>query len=77
LRRYWHQYKNDPDYLGTLTQMDAGIGVIRSALAARGMSDSTVIFFTTDVSCCPASFSRAGVPFFSIYCLKKINCTFV
>lgn len=45
---YWHMYKNDPDYLGTLTQMDKGIGVIREALAARGMDNNTVIFFTTD-----------------------------
>ncbi len=45
---YWHQYQNDPDYLGTLTQMDAGIGAIRSAIATRGMTDDTVVFFTTD-----------------------------
>lgn len=45
----WHSmYKNDPDYLGTLSQMDAGIGMIREALAAHGMDKNTVIFFTTD-----------------------------
>ena len=45
---YYHMYKNDPDYLGTLTQMDAGIGAIRAAVAARGMDKNTIVFMTTD-----------------------------
>jgi hypothetical protein len=45
---YYHLYQNDPDYLGTLTQMDAGIGAIRAAVAARSMASNTVVIMTTD-----------------------------
>ena len=46
--QFYSQYKNDPDYLGTLTQMDTAIGFMRAAIAKRGFGDNTVIFFTTD-----------------------------
>ena len=36
------------DYLGTLTQMDAQIGALRTLLAARGARDDTLVWFTAD-----------------------------
>ena len=46
--QYWDMYKTDPDYLGTLTQMDVQIGRALDMLDSRGLSDNTVIFYTTD-----------------------------
>jgi len=45
---FYALYQNDPDYLGTLTQMDSAIGVLRREIASRSMGDNTVVFMTTD-----------------------------
>jgi arylsulfatase A-like enzyme len=48
LPEFYRLYQNDPDYLGTLTQMDSAIGVLRREIDARGMGDNTVVFMTSD-----------------------------
>ena len=45
---YWKLYSKDPDYLGTLTQMDVQIGRILSLLKQHNVYQNTVIFFTAD-----------------------------
>lgn len=45
---FYNLYQNDPDYLGTLTQMDHAIGVLMAELDKRDMADNTVIIMTTD-----------------------------
>ena len=45
---FYALYQNDPDYLGTLTQMDSAIGVLRREIAKRAMADNTVVIMTTD-----------------------------
>eukprot|EP00300_Choanocystis_sp_HF-7_P001302 c11050_g1_i1.p1 GENE.c11050_g1_i1~~c11050_g1_i1.p1 ORF type:complete len:572 (+),score=118.97 c11050_g1_i1:255-1718(+) len=46
--KYYDLYEKDPDYLGTLTQLDVQIGRIRSLLEEYGMSNNTMIIFTSD-----------------------------
>ena len=58
---FYSLYENDPDYLGTLTQMDAAIGVLRREIDSRGMGNNTVVFMTTDNGCVPRQGGRAGV----------------
>lgn len=45
---FYNLYQNDPDYLGTLTQMDYAIGVLMNELEKRDMADNTVVVMTTD-----------------------------
>ena len=46
--KYYAQYRRDPDYLGTLTQMDVQIGRLMDLLEQTGVSGSTVVFYTSD-----------------------------
>lgn len=41
------RYKHDPDYLGTLTQLDVQFGRILDLLKSTGVYENTVIFYTT------------------------------
>lgn len=43
---FYAQYQNDPDYLGTLTQLDVQIGRLVQVLKDAGEYDNTVIFYT-------------------------------
>eukprot|EP00039_Didymoeca_costata_P007344 m.98793 g.98793 ORF g.98793 m.98793 type:complete len:426 (+) comp13647_c0_seq5:523-1800(+) len=45
---YYHQYQNDPDYLGTLTQLDTALGQLFQLLETNNMMDNIVIFQTSD-----------------------------
>ena len=49
---FYALYQNDPDYLGTLTQMDIAIGVLRHEIDVRGMSNNTVVFYMITVAMC-------------------------
>jgi arylsulfatase A-like enzyme len=53
LPQFFHAYNGTDgqwagDYLGTLTQMDAGVGVVMAALAAAGVADSTLLVYAAD-----------------------------
>ena len=45
---FYHQYANDPDYLGALTMWDAQIGRLMGLLEKAGVDNNTAIFYTTD-----------------------------
>ena len=45
---YYSLYKNDPDYVGTLHQLDDTIGDIVEVLEKHGVVDDTLLFFTSD-----------------------------
>ena len=42
---YYRMYQKDPDYLGTLTQMDAQFGRLMDLLREVGVADTTVIIY--------------------------------
>ena len=43
---FYHMYSNDPDYLGTLTQMDVQFGRLLSLLQDQSVANDTVILYT-------------------------------
>jgi hypothetical protein len=45
---FWHEYQNDPDYLGSLTMWDVQVGRLMGILKDEGVADNTAIFYTTD-----------------------------
>eukprot|EP01063_Lacrimia_lanifica_P013714 TRINITY_DN2032_c0_g1_i3.p2 TRINITY_DN2032_c0_g1~~TRINITY_DN2032_c0_g1_i3.p2 ORF type:complete len:721 (+),score=249.85 TRINITY_DN2032_c0_g1_i3:55-2217(+) len=53
LPEWFHKYKDVKgdwagDYLGTISQMDAQIGRLRALLKAKGVEESTMVWFTAD-----------------------------
>ena len=46
--QYYDLYERDPDYLGTLTQLDVQIGRIIALLDEYGVTNRTAVFFTAD-----------------------------
>jgi arylsulfatase len=48
LPEYYNLYHNDPDYLGTITQMDAAIGKIMNTLDDLAITNDTMLIFTSD-----------------------------
>jgi hypothetical protein len=46
---FYHMYENDPDYLGTLTQMDTQFGRLLGLLQDHKVTNDTVILYTV---CC-------------------------
>jgi arylsulfatase A-like enzyme len=48
---YWHMYSKDPDYLGTLTQLDVQFGRIIDLLKSTNVYDNTVRIFQFFLNC--------------------------
>jgi arylsulfatase A-like enzyme len=44
---FYHQYANDPDYLGALTMWDAQVGRLLTLLKTQNVASNTAIFYTT------------------------------
>jgi hypothetical protein len=49
--QYYEKYEHDPDYVGTLEQLDASIGRLRKMLVTHGVSNDTLVLFTSDNGC--------------------------
>eukprot|EP01046_Picozoa_sp_COSAG06_P074725 COSAG06_NODE_22996_length_706_cov_0.670511_1_plen_100_part_00 len=43
---FYHMYENDPDYLGTLTQMDTQFGRLLGLLETHKVTNNTIILYT-------------------------------
>ena len=46
--KYFADYENDPDYVGTLNQLDDNIGAIVTTLKSHAQWENTLMFFTSD-----------------------------
>lgn len=46
--QFYHDYANDPDYLGALTMWDVQVGRLLSLLQSMGVANHTAIFYTAD-----------------------------
>ena len=62
LPQYFHAYNGTDglpagDYLGTLTQMDAGVGAVRQMLVDAGVANDTLVFYFADNGPHPGSFN--------------------
>ena len=61
LPQYFHLYNDTNglpagDYLGTLTQMDAGVGAVRQMLRDAGVEENTLVFYFADNGPHPGKF---------------------
>ena len=62
LPQYYHAYNDSDglpagDYLGTLTQMDAGVGAVRQMLVDAGVADNTLVLYFADNGPHPGTFN--------------------